>query len=58
MREPQGKFIRVRCQECKNEQVIYGKASMDITCLVCQQPLAKATGGKAQVDTQVLEVLD
>lgn len=51
-------FIRVRCGKCKNEQVIFGKASMRVNCLVCQEPLAEPTGGRTKVHTQVLEVLE
>lgn len=54
----EGKFVRVRCQECKNEQVVFGKAAMDVNCLVCQKPLGNSTGGKTRVGTQILEVLE
>lgn len=58
MRDPESKFIRVRCQECKNEQVIFGKAANKVTCLVCNHPLAEPSGGKTKIDTQILEVLE
>lgn len=51
-------FIKVRCDECKNEQVIYGKASSQITCLVCQTVLATPKGGKTHVIARILEVLN
>ncbi len=57
-REPVSKFIRVRCGKCKNEQVIFGKAAMKVSCLVCQEPLASSTGGRTKVDAQILEVLE
>lgn len=57
-RDPESKFIRVRCQKCKNEQIIFGKAAMQIKCLVCQEPLAESSGGKTVINTQVLEVLE
>ncbi|MBU0953586.1 MAG: 30S ribosomal protein S27e [Nanoarchaeota archaeon] len=43
-----GKFIRVKCK-CKNEQVIFEKATTTVRCLVCQEPLVKVTGGKADI---------
>lgn len=49
-REPTSKFLRVRCSKCKNEQVIFSKASMKVNCLVCQEPLAQSTGGRAKVE--------
>lgn len=56
--EPVSKFVRVRCAKCKNEQVIFGKAATQVDCLVCQEPLAKSSGGKTKVTGQVLEVLE
>ena len=58
MSEPTSTFIRVRCAGCKNEQVIFSKAAKEIACLVCNEPVAKPTGGKTNVTAQVLEVLD
>ncbi|MCK5107377.1 MAG: 30S ribosomal protein S27e [Nanoarchaeota archaeon] len=52
------KFIKVRCSKCKNEQIIFGKSSTKINCLVCNEPLAEPTGGKSDVKTRILEVLE
>jgi len=57
-REPTSKFIKVRCNKCKNEQIIFGKASTKITCLVCGAPLAEPTGGKTNIKARILEVLE
>jgi small subunit ribosomal protein S27e len=56
--EPTAKFIKIRCQKCKNEQITFGKTATKVKCHVCQEPLASPTGGKTRVDTQVLEVLE
>lgn len=56
--EPTSKFVKVRCPKCKNEQVIYGKVSTFVACLVCSKPLADPTGGKSKLRARVLEVLD
>jgi len=58
MREPTSKFIKVRCPKCKNEQVIFGKASSKIVCLVCSKSIAEPSGGKAKIKARVLEVLE
>jgi len=55
--EPTSKFVRVRCPKCKNEQVIFGKASTRVKCLVCKRLLAEPTGGKTKIRAPVLEVL-
>ncbi len=52
------KFIKVRCGKCKNEQIIFGKCSTVVRCLVCGIELATPTGGKSDVKCNILEVLD
>jgi len=56
IREPQGKFVKVRCK-CKNEQVVFGKAATEIHCLVCGELLAQPSGGKTKFIARPLEVL-
>ena len=57
-KEPTSKFIKVRCPKCKNEQIIFGKASKPVSCLVCSKQIADPTGGKAKVKARILEVLE
>ena len=57
-REPTSKFIKIRCPKCKNEQIMFGKTSTVVKCLVCDKPLAEPTGGKAKVKARILEVLE
>ena len=52
------KFIKVRCNKCKNEQIIFGKSAHKVTCLVCSTILAESAGGKAKIKARVLEVLE
>ncbi|MBI2144219.1 30S ribosomal protein S27e [Candidatus Woesearchaeota archaeon] len=58
LRELASKFVKVRCPKCKNEQIIFGKTSTEVLCLVCSKPLAGPTGGKSRLKARVLEVLD
>tara|TARA_Y100000310_G_scaffold345600_1_gene467091 strand:+ start:2849 stop:3025 length:177 start_codon:yes stop_codon:yes gene_type:complete len=58
MKEPTSKFIKVKCEKCKNEQIIFDKASTKVNCLVCNEPLAITTGGKAKIKANVLEILN
>ncbi len=55
--EPVSKFIKVKCNKCKNEQTIFSKTSTHINCLVCDNLLAESTGGKTDVKGMVLEFL-
>jgi small subunit ribosomal protein S27e len=57
-KEPVSKFVKVRCPKCKNEQVIFGKCSTLVNCLVCGKTLAKPSGGKSMIKVRILEVLD
>jgi len=50
--------VEVRCTHCKNEQIVFGKVSSAVSCLVCGTPLAEPTGGKSRVRARVLEVLE
>ena len=56
--EPKSKFIKVRCPKCKNEQIIFGKVSTEVKCLVCGKAVAEPTGGKSRVKARILEVLE
>jgi len=58
LKETTSKFIKVRCQKCKNEQIIFGKATTIINCLVCDKPIASPTGGKTKIKARILEVLE
>ena len=55
---PTSRFIKVRCSKCKNEQIIFGKASTKVKCILCQKTLAETTGGKSKIKAHILEVLE
>ncbi len=56
--ETTSKFIKIRCHKCKNEQIMFGKASSAVKCLVCNKELAEPTGGKSNIKARILEVLE
>jgi len=58
IKEPNSKFVKVRCNKCKNEQIIFGKASTKVECLVCGSVLSGPQGGKASIKAKILEVLE
>jgi small subunit ribosomal protein S27e len=51
-----GKFIKVSCSKCKNEQVIFGKASSTVKCLICESVLTEPSGGKAKIKAKIIDV--
>ncbi|RLE68632.1 MAG: 30S ribosomal protein S27e [Thermoprotei archaeon] len=55
---PRSKFILVRCPSCENEQVIFNYATSVVRCLVCDEILAKPTGGKAEIIAKKLKELE
>ncbi len=49
---PRSAFLKVRCNKCKNEQIIFNKASTVVKCLVCGETLAVPTGGKVELKSK------
>lgn len=52
------KFLRVRCTDCGNEQLVYSHASTLVRCQVCSKTLAVPRGGKAEVKTTILSTVE
>jgi small subunit ribosomal protein S27e len=55
-RKTESKFLKVTCSKCKNEQIIFNKASSRVKCLVCGAELSEPTGGKAKIKAKVIQV--
>jgi len=53
-----GRFITVACPDCENEQTLFEKASSEVACAVCGHTLARPTGGLADIDAEVIEVVE
>ncbi|AKH97301.1 30S ribosomal protein S27e [Halanaeroarchaeum sulfurireducens] len=53
-----GRFITVQCPDCENEQTLFEKASTTVACAVCGNTLARPTGGLADIDADVTEVVE
>lgn len=58
MKKPTSRFIKVRCKDCENEQVLFNKPSSVVSCHICGSKLAVPRGGKADIKGEVLEVLE
>lgn len=48
------KFIRVKCQDCGNEQIAFSRPATAVRCTVCGATLIKTTGGKGIVQGTVV----
>ncbi len=56
--KPRSVFLRVKCQKCGNEQLIFSNVVNKISCNVCTETLAEPTGGRAKINGEVLTVLE
>ncbi|MEK6941429.1 MAG: 30S ribosomal protein S27e [archaeon] len=52
--KPRGRFIKVLCVGCGNEQVIFGNATTKVNCLVCNQELAKTGASGIKVTAKII----
>ena len=41
------KFLKIKCPDCQNIQVVFSKVSTTVLCQVCGTKLAEPKGGKA-----------
>ena len=51
-----GKFLKTQCPKCKNIQVVFGAASIEVKCNSCGYLLNKSRGGKAKIRAAIREV--
>ena len=58
MKKPTSQFIKVRCRDCENEQVLFNKASTEVSCHICGSKLAIPEGGKAIIKGEILEYIE
>src|SRR5207244_3192902 len=56
--KPTSRFLRVKCEDCGNEQIVFDRAASTVLCQVCGATVAKPTGGKAVVRGEILGVLE
>ncbi|OYT27697.1 MAG: 30S ribosomal protein S27e [Candidatus Altiarchaeales archaeon ex4484_96] len=54
----ESRFLRIKCTDCGNEQVIFERASTVIRCLVCDKILAEPKGCIADIKAEKLDVVD
>jgi len=50
---PKSKFLKVKCPECNNEQIIFSHPSTVVHCNVCGHVLAEPTGGKGKIHATI-----
>jgi len=55
---PRSKFVRVKCPDCGNEQMVFSHAASTVHCNVCGATLAEPTGGRANLKGEVVASLE
>jgi len=55
--QPGSTFLKVKCQKCGNEQVVFERSSSPIKCNVCEEFLLEPRGGKADIKGEITQVL-
>ncbi|MHA1200959.1 MAG: 30S ribosomal protein S27e [Candidatus Heimdallarchaeaceae archaeon] len=53
--QPTTKFLKVKCESCNNEQIVFDSAKIVVKCNVCGSNLTEPKGGKAKILGEVLE---
>jgi small subunit ribosomal protein S27e len=56
--KPKSRFLKIKCLNCGAEQVVFGCATIEVKCFVCDKQLVQSTGGKSRVLTKISEVLN
>lgn len=51
-------FVKVKCADCGNEQIVFSKPATVVACQTCGATLVRSTGGKGEIKGEVLEVLN
>ena len=51
-----GRFLLVKC-DCGEETVVYGDSKSVVNCSKCGSPIAEPRGGRAKINSRILEVL-
>jgi len=56
--KPRSKFLRVKCPECGNEQIMFSHAATKIKCNICGTTLAEPAGGKAKIKGEIVAIFE
>ncbi|MBO3841849.1 MAG: 30S ribosomal protein S27e [Candidatus Brockarchaeota archaeon] len=54
--KPRSRFLKVKCSQCENEQIVFERPASNIKCKVCGKTIVKSTGGKGKVFGEIIEV--
>ncbi len=55
--KPTKGFVKVKCNGCGNEQVIFSAPASKVSCLVCKETLAKTSSSKGEITAKLVKEL-
>lgn len=55
---PRSRFLRVKCPDCGNEQIVFSHVTNVVRCNVCRAVIAEPTGGKAAIKGEIIAALE
>ncbi|MFX0107174.1 MAG: 30S ribosomal protein S27e [Candidatus Hodarchaeota archaeon] len=56
VQQPRSRFLKVKCLDCENEQIIFAHATTEVKCQKCEKVLARSSGGKAKLEAIAREL--
>ena len=58
MAKQQSNFLKVKCGDCENHQVIFDHSASTVKCVICGKTLVEPKGGRSKIYAQIVEVLN
>ena len=55
--KPKSKFLKVKCKNCGNIQIVFSHSTTIVKCKICNEQLTEPTGGKAKIHGEIVEIL-
>ncbi|MHC1599127.1 MAG: 30S ribosomal protein S27e [Candidatus Methanofastidiosia archaeon] len=52
------KFVKVKCEDCGNEQNVFNKPSTNVRCIVCGKTLVECKGGLGEFKSKIIAELE
>ena len=58
VKHPKSKFLKVKCDDCGSEQIVFSNPAMDVKCLVCGKTLVEPGASKPNMIAKKFKVIE
>jgi small subunit ribosomal protein S27e len=58
IKHPKSKFLKVKCDDCGSEQVVFGNPAMEVKCLICGKTLLQPGASKPKILVKKAKVIE